>query len=222
MAKRPKRMTPLRHVRQCSGLSQKKFANLVGINLHLYHSLELGRARLTEENAYRIFDHTGAAPSTLDHRHSKIARAVDGPYSETSWNAWQKYLRKEYLHWPQTKHLVDWTHFLCDIARKQGRLRVLQRALARALRTIAADCGLEQAIQEELKDKVSKTNFRATYGTLRNNKSLAKTVNFEDRSHKSGEPIADDAVWEGVVKCSLRWDPFGHCPVELTKRLKPL
>ena len=91
-----------------------------------------------------------------------------------------------------------------------------------ALRTIAADCGLEQAIQEELKDKVSKTHFRATYGTLRNNKSLAKTVNFEDRSHKSGEPIADDAVWEGVVKCSLRWDPFGHCPVELTKRLKPL
>src|SRR5258708_27885328 len=83
MAKKPKTTTPLRQVRECSGLSQKEFASLVGINPHLYHSLELGRASLTGENAYRIFDHTGAAPSTLDHRHSAIAFAADGhPYSK--------------------------------------------------------------------------------------------------------------------------------------------
>ena len=78
MAKKAKTTTPLRQVRECSGLSQKEFASLVGINLHLYHSLELGRASLTEENVYRIFDHTGAAPSTLDHRRNAIARAADG------------------------------------------------------------------------------------------------------------------------------------------------
>src|SRR5258708_39689409 len=118
MAKKPKTTTPLRQVRECSGLSQKEFASLVGINLHLYHSLELGRASLTEENAYRIFEHTGAAPTRLDHRRSAVAFAADGhPYSKKAWKAWRKYLGKEQLHWHQTNHLLHWTHFVCDIAR---------------------------------------------------------------------------------------------------------
>src|SRR5258708_33203805 len=107
MAKKPKTTTPLRQVRECSGLSQKEFAGMVGINPHLYHSLELGRASLTGENAYRIFDHTGAAPSTLDHRHSAIAFAADGhPYSENALKAWQKYLAEQHLHWHRTDHYL--------------------------------------------------------------------------------------------------------------------
>ncbi len=223
MAKRPKQMTPLRQVRKCSDLSQKEFAGMVGINPHLYHSLELGRASLTEENAYRIFDHTGAAPSTLDHRHSAIAFAADGhPYSERAWKSWQKYLGKEHLHWQQTDHLLNWTHFLCDIARKQGRLRLAQRALARALKTLAIDCGLEPAIKEELGEIKIRTNLPFTYGVLRNNKFLASAVGFKNITHKGGETVYDDAIWEGTVTSYVRWDPFGWCPPEVTKRLKPL
>ena len=223
MAKRPKQVTPLRQVRKCSGLSQKAFASLVGINLHLYHSLELGRASLTEENSYRVFDHTGAAPTTLDHRRSAIARAADGhPYSEQAWKAWQKYLGKEYLHWQQTNHLLNWTHFLCDIARKQGRLRLAQRVLARALKAVVIDCGLEPAIKQELGKIKITTNLPFTYGSLRNNKLLAKTVGFKDSSHKDGATIHDDAIWEGTVTSSVSWDPFGWCPPQVTKRLKPL
>jgi transcriptional regulator with XRE-family HTH domain len=223
MAKRPKQMTPLRQVRKCSGLSQNKFASMVGINLHLYHSLELGRASLTEANAYRIFDHTGAAPSTLDHRHSATAFAADGhPYSEKAWKAWRKYLGKEHLHWQQTDHLLNWTHFLCDTARKQGRLRLAQRALARALKTVAIDCRLEAAIEEELGKIKMRTTLPYTYGVLRNNKLLASAVGFKDIPHKEGETIHDDAIWEGTVTSSVRWDPFGWCPPEVTKRLKLL
>ena len=223
MPKKPKTTTPLRQVRECSGLSQKKFASLVGINPHLYHSLELGRASLTVENAYRTFEHTGAAPSTLDHRRNAIALAADGsPYSEKAWKAWQKYLGKEHLHWAQTNPLLNWSHFLCDIARKQGRLRLMQRALANALKTIASNCGLEPAINEELGKIKLRTNLEFKYGALRKNKSLAKAVGFKDKTHKNGEIIDDDAVWEGTITTSVRWDPFGFCPLELTKRLKPL
>jgi len=223
MPKKPKTTTPLRQVRQCSGLSQKEFASLVGINPHLYHSLELGRASLTVENAYRTFEHTGAAPSTLDHRRNAIALAADGsPYSEKAWKAWQKYLGKEHLHWQQTNHLLGWTHFVCDIARKQGRLRLAQRALARALKTLAIDCGLEPAIKEELVKIKMRTNLPYTYGVLRNNKLLASAVGFKDITHKGGVTIYDDAVWEGTVTSSVSWDPFGWCPPQVTQRLKPL
>ena len=223
MPKKPKTTTPLRQVRECSGLSQKEFANLVGINPHLYHSLELGRASVTAENAYRTFEHTGAAPSTLDHRRNAIALAADGsPYSEKAWKAWQKYLGKEHLHWAQTNSLLNWSHFLCDIARKQGRLRLMQRALATALKTIASNCGLEPTINEELGKIKLRTNLEFTYGTLRKNTLLAKTVGFKDKTRKNGEIIDDDAVWDGTITTSVRWDPFGFCPPELTKRLKPL
>lgn len=223
MAKRPKQTTPLRQVRECSGLSQKEFASLVGINLHLYHSLELGRASLTEENAYRIFDHTGAAPSTLDRRCNGIALAADGsPYSDKAWKAWQKYLGKEHLHWAQTNHLLNWAHFLCDIARKQGRLRLMQRTLANALKAAASNCGLEPAIKDELGKTKLTTSLPFTYGALRKNKSLAKAVGFKEGTRKNGEAIDDDAVWEGTITRPVRWDPFGFCPPELTKRLKPL
>lgn len=223
MAKKPKQMTPLRQVRECTGLSQREFAGLVAINLHLYHSLELGRASLTEENAYRIFDHTGAAPTTLDHRCNAIARAADGhPYSGKAWTAWRKYLGKEHLHWQQTNHLLNWTHFLCDVARKRGRLRLAQRALARALKALVIDCGLEPALKDELWKIKVKTNLPFTYGALRKNKLLAKAVGFKDRTHKNGQLIHDDAIWEGTVTSCVRWDPFGWCPPEVTKRLKPL
>jgi transcriptional regulator with XRE-family HTH domain len=218
MAKRPKQLTPLRQVRQCSGLSQKEFASLVGINPHLYHSLELGRVSLTDENADRIFDHTGAAPTRLDHRRSAIALAADGhPYSQKAWESWRKYLGKEYLHWQQTNHLLDWTHFVCDIARKQGRLRLAQRALARALKTLAIDCGLEPAIKEELAKIKMRTNLPYTYGVLRNSELLAKAVGFKDITHKGG-----DEIWEGTVTSSVSWNPFGWCPPQVTQRLKPL
>jgi len=222
MAKQPKQTSPLRQVRECSGLSQKEFAHLLGINPHLYHSLELRRASLTEENAYRVFDHTGAAPSTLDPRRNAIARAVDGaPYSDKAWKAWQKYLGKERLHWAQTNHLLNWTHFLCDMARKKGQLRLMQRALANALKTIARNSGLEPALNEELKKIKLRTNLEFKYGALRKNKSLAKAVGFTDKTHKNGQTIYDDEAWEGTVTRSVRWDPFGFCPPELTKRLKP-
>src|SRR5258708_4342367 len=163
MAKHPKRLTPLRQVRLASGLHQREFAATVGIKYDLYQSLELGRTPLTAENALRIFDHTGAVPGTLDHKSSENAVAADGkPYSESAWKSWTKYLENEHLHWALTNHLLNWTHFLCDVARKNGRLRQAQRALARALKTVAIDCELEQAIKEELRKTKVKSNLEYT------------------------------------------------------------
>ena len=108
------------------------------------------------------------------------------------------------------------------MARKQGRLRLMQRALANALKTIASNFGLEPALNEELGKIKLRTNLPFRYGALRKNKALAKAVGFKDRTHKNGETIYDDEIWEGTVTRSVRWDPFGFCPPELTKRLKPL
>jgi hypothetical protein len=223
MRKTPKKQTPVRQVRVGTGFGQKEFADLVGIKYDLYQSLELGRASLTEENALRIFDHTGALPGTLDHNSSTVALAADGkPYSKEAWEAWNRYLGKEDLHWVQTTHMLKWTHFLCDVARKQGRLRQTQRALARALKTVATDCGLEPAIKLELSKIKVKWDSDYTYGQLRNSKLLADAVGFKDRTHKGGIPIPDEEKWECTFRASLRWDPFGFCAEEITDRLKPL
>ncbi len=98
----------------------------------------------------------------------------------------------------------------------------MQRALAKALKTVASNCGLEAAINEELAKIELRTNLPFTYGALRKNKSLAKAVGFKDKTHKNGQTIYDDEVWEGTVTTSVRWNPFGFCSYKLTKRLKPL
>src|SRR6478609_8604705 len=107
MAMKPKTCTPLRQVRLASGLSQREFAERVGIRYELYHSLELGRAALTEVNAGRIFDATGVAPSTLEPKRNRGALALNGkPYSQETWRSWQRYIKSEPDEWPQVLDLL--------------------------------------------------------------------------------------------------------------------
>jgi hypothetical protein len=194
----------------------------VGISYELYHSLELGRAALTQANADRIFDCTGVAPTTLDPKRSRCALAFDGkPYSQEAWQSWQRYIENEADEWPQVTQLLNWTHFLCDVARKAGQLRQTRKALVRALRNIANECGLERVINDELgKIRISSV-WRFSYGELRKSPLLADLVGFKDRAYKDGKIVGGEEIWEKTRTWSPQWDPCHSCPVEVTARLKP-
>jgi len=171
------------------------------------HVLEAECSRWTDIFSHPTIDPRGVI---MNEAGMTIGRR-DMKHCVNTWlNGAKKYLRETDGRWDMknNKRLEAWF---------QGRFPEIARVwTAMEQRQITG-----RVIMEEYEGPLM-LDRGASYGTLRNNKSLAKTVNFEDSSHKSGEPIADDAVWEGVVKCSLRWDPSGHWPVELTKRLKPL
>jgi len=211
-------------VREASGLKQKEFADLIGLGRHLYEKLEEGRARLTPENALLIFEQTGAIPTSLDHRTSSVPLSIKGrTYSGASWRSRRKYLaRFERIAWPIATYLVKWTHFLLDAAEKNGKLKQTHRALARALREVAADCGLEAVVLRELARTKLRVKLDFTYGDLRKGKLLAKAVGFVNQEYRNGKIICDDEKWEGTVTSPVRWDPSGYFPEELAQGLEPL
>src|SRR6266699_3614371 len=111
MRKEPQNQTPLRQVKLASELSQREFAKRVGIKFHLYQSLEEGRAKLTKENAYKIYQCSGAMPDSLLPP-SRVARAVSGkPYSAEVWQCWQNYLPVLNHDQVNIKDILGWTHF---------------------------------------------------------------------------------------------------------------
>jgi hypothetical protein len=79
-------------------MSQKEFAEYLGMGIHLYHSLELGRVTLTKESGQAVALRTGATPESLNHETSKMALdAENKPYTQESWNMWQN--NQEHRQW---------------------------------------------------------------------------------------------------------------------------
>jgi transcriptional regulator with XRE-family HTH domain len=142
MARNPKAITPLRLLRKSTGLTQKEFADLVGIKIENYNKLERGLSKLTRQNLIRIYHATGVWWKSLDPKTNSqpLINAAKKPYSREFWNVWRKYGRPRRDHdaWLLVKDLLGWTHFLCDVARKEGKLWDLHSALAKALDSCGA------------------------------------------------------------------------------------
>lgn len=60
-----KTKTPAAVLRAIIGISDRAMAELLNCSRYLIHSIETGRARLTEENAIKLFDETGICPKWL-------------------------------------------------------------------------------------------------------------------------------------------------------------
>ena len=220
MQNQPKKLTPLRQVRLASKLSQKKFAHLVGIKYDLYQSLELGRVGLTDANAYKVYLATGAEPSSLDPSRSTRAMYANepgDPYSAQTWAAWQR--AKPIIEGgvsTQMKDLIGWTHFLCDVAARNGKSWEVHSELAQALADCATNLGLDKAIADALKRLVIITPVRYQYGELRRNPALAGAVGFKDRQ------CGDEHPWTKTLMDPARWDPFGRLPAVVAAKLSSL
>ena len=226
MAKRPKRLTPLRQVRIATKLSQRKFAKLLRLNYHQLESLELGRAKMKREYAERIHQATGALPDSIDHELSSCAMYfsnVAEPYCEQSWHHWntsgKASIEREAANFAQD--LIGWTQFLCLVANQNRKFWDLHHQLAKALSDCATQCGLnmEKALSHELRFDRKLLSF--TYGELRGNPTLAQAVGFRDTTYVKGRITTNDDVW----RCSVRladithWDPSSAMPMSLLNKL---
>ena len=226
MAKLPKTVTPLRQVRLATKLSQREFANLVGIKYDLYESLELGRATLKREHAEKIQRATGALPDSLDPKRSDCAiffSKAPGPYSEKSWLRWKRAgkasIERNISDFAQD--LIGWTQLVCLLAIQNGKFWDLHNLLAKALTDCAAQCGLnmQKALAHELRYARQRLSF--TYGELRGNPALAQAVGFKDKSHVRGRITAKDDAWRTSVPLAdlISWDPSSAMPMPLLRKL---
>ncbi len=226
MAKQPKTVTPLRQVRLATKLSQKEFADLVGIKYHLYESLELGRATLKREHAEKIQRATGALPDSIDPKRSDRAMFFSKtvkPYSEQSWLDWKKAGRAsiERNICDFAQDLIGWTQLVCLVAIQSGKFWDVHVLMAKALNDCAVQCGLnmQRALSRELRYARQQLSF--TYGELRANPTLAQSVGFKNKSHVKGRIIANGNVWKTSVPLGdlIRWDPRSAMPMALLHKL---
>ncbi len=225
MAKTPQTVTPLRQLRLFTGHSQKEFARLVGIRFQNYSKLERGLSTLTRKNAYRIYLLTGALRASLDHRGSQLPETHNGkPYSKQYWEWWRewKHTHLEQVTWGLVKDLLGWTHFVCDVARKEGKLTELHSLLASALTSCCAECGLGAALSRELRTVKLTMKVSRRYAEPRRNKRLAADFGFKDTTYKEGRIVTNDDVWQGIVSERAYWEPWGWFPKALAERLEPL
>jgi transcriptional regulator with XRE-family HTH domain len=213
LMRKPKNETPLRQVRLASGRSQKEFAVYLGLNPHLYHSLELGRVKLTRDKANCIAQKTGVAPESLDPKTRRLALSMDGgPYTKDSWKSWQD--GRSWWPWQRVKDLLQWTTFLCKIADQEGRLAELCFELCDCLTKARDKFNLDSVVERELIRTKARMGFLCKYGDLRANRELAQRMGFRDEDSK----VPDDRVWNKVITYTPSWSPHSLLPPELAKR----
>jgi transcriptional regulator with XRE-family HTH domain len=213
--RKPKKETPLRQVRRSSGQSQKAFAAYLGMNLHLYHSLELGRAKLTHKNAKLIAQKTGANPQSLDPTTSSLALSVDGgPYKPNTWKMWQ--FSPFFWQWSRVLDLLRWTELLCKIAAREGKLSEIYFDLCDSLTRAKEKFDLDGVINQELAGTKARMGIICTYGDLRINTELARRVGFSEGE----ENFSDDTIWSKAFTYTPSWSPHSLFPPELAKRFQ--
>jgi transcriptional regulator with XRE-family HTH domain len=212
--RKPKKTTPLRQVREASGLSQKQFADYLGLGQHLYHSLELGRVGLSKDNAETISQKTGATPESID-RECDQARDFSGrPYTSTSWIVWQK----RGLDWigpmRRVRNVLDWIEFLSVIAEREKKINEFSFDLADAVTKVMDKFDLRRPVELELARSKVKVGLICTYGDLRRDGKLAKKAEFEDDPN-----VPDDARWDRRISYVAAWEPQAAFPFEVAERV---
>jgi transcriptional regulator with XRE-family HTH domain len=210
--RKPKKSTPIRQVREATGKSQKEFAHFLGIGVHLYHSLELGRVGLSRRRAESISQKTGATPISLDPSTSKEPRDLSGNlYTPHSWEAWNG--RHGFRGAKdRIQNVLDWARFLGEVADEENKLTELSFELADCLTNAMEKYDLRPAVEHKLARKKETINFMSDYGHLRRNQEFAKEIGFSDDKN-----IPDDEVFCKVIKRPIKWDPQSYFPSVLRK-----
>jgi transcriptional regulator with XRE-family HTH domain len=119
MPKRPRFIYPLRKIRIDIGLSQQKFADLIGCSTPTVQALENGRMPISTALEQRIFVGTGADMKELiKGRKGKALDQNGQPYSNEFYQSWKE--RQE--NYDSKTALKDFESLLAA-ASQQGKLR---------------------------------------------------------------------------------------------------
>lgn len=149
----------LRHLRHSTGLSQAKFADLLGIAVDSIRALEQGRFEVSDNVARAAFVATGAIPALLKLPCSLNPDALAwdrSPYTPDHFAAWKRLTSGDLL---RTLGGTDDQRFpaivaaFFDSAKAAGKLGTFQALLALALHDAAFDLEIHGAARALAHDR---------------------------------------------------------------------
>lgn len=212
MPRKPKTITPLRVLREATGMSQRRFAALVGMGLQNYSKVERG-SPLTREKALQISVVTGAMPDSL-RSPSKLPAVfgTDRLYTTQDYAAFKSgksAMRPSYSppRGEREKHLAGWIEILLEAADKRGMAEQVFAEICDGLTRIRREFGLERETDAVLKSRAQNRILSLPVGVLRGNQTLARLFKFKPRPNEY-----DDDVREFHSEQFQPWEPISTPP----------
>jgi DNA-binding XRE family transcriptional regulator len=162
MPRQNKLRHPIKLVREATGLSQSRFAAMVGHSKDTIQAIEIGRHNPSRLLVEKIFVQTGAVPETLLKLRGSPLDIEGEPYTRDSFARWTSTINK-----PTTSLLQR------ELQRERGAIRylnwlvsTLQYAALRAGKLFAIQYQLDRRIAELVREFGLKTASRDIWGSV--------------------------------------------------------
>ena len=150
---------PIKLVREATGLSQKKFAALIGHSKDTIQAIEIGRHNPSQLLAEKIFVQTGALPKTLLKLGGSPLDIEGEPYTRDSFARWTLTIKGPLQREKGAIRYLNWlVATLQYAALRAGKLFPIQYQLDRRIAELVSEFGLRNSITGLLNDR-SPTRF---------------------------------------------------------------
>ncbi|MDB6035306.1 MAG: Helix-turn-helix domain [Verrucomicrobiales bacterium] len=213
----------IRALRVILGLTQAKFATMIGVSTDTIISVELGRNTLSNSLADRIFFATGVETGDLAAGNGSVRWFAEKKedYTKEHFEKWKQLIgsQSEELASTWAKNLAGWTEILLRAAVRSGRhnknrLPAVYMGLVQALNQAREDFKLEGEVADVIRDHTD-TEKEHDYlvGDIRKYIPLASMVGFVD-----SPKYKDTDYFRHKIACETKWDPLGHAPVLRKKK----
>lgn len=192
------------------GLRQAALGKLLGLTQSYVANIETGRFPTTMNFAVRLAGKSGADVSSIVNGVQFPLDSEGHPYTEVSYLAFQEARIETLSQDERGKSILPIEvamHAAADIGRRKVFANILNATLGETIRAVD---GLEQAIENRLNEarmqaKKKSTTRSFTYGELREDTALARSLGFVDeRARDSG-----DAAMEVRVVSAESFKSFG-------------
>ena len=177
----------LRQVRTATGLSQNRFAQLVGVSAAYIQAVELGQRNASVELAESVSIQTGASPVCLAEAWSQAFDLNGKPYSVESYEEFTS-KRGEPPRYEEIARMLESTTVILEAAGRVGKSSLVADLLRSKLREFVQQVIIIDKVDEELRITLGPTG-RTTVGQMRADTDLARRVAFVD-----DKSLPDDAV----------------------------
>jgi DNA-binding XRE family transcriptional regulator len=152
MPRQNKLRHPIKLVREATGLSQRRFAALVGHSKDTIQAIEIGRHNPSRVLAEKIFVQTGAVPETLLNLRGSPLDIEGEAYTRDSFARWTSTINKPTTRLLQReKGAIRYLNWLVSTlqyaALRAGKLFAIQYQLNRCIAELVSEFGLQNNIR---------------------------------------------------------------------------
>jgi len=150
MPRQNKLRHPIKLVREATGLSQSRFAALVGHSKDTIQAIEIGRHNPSRLLAEKIFIQTGAVPETLLHLRGSPLDIEGEPYTRDSFTRWTATIKPTTRLLQREKGAIRYLNWLVSTlqyaALRAGKLFAIQYQLNKCILELVSEFGLQNSI----------------------------------------------------------------------------